>query len=69
MFWEMGKCRFNTQPPEGGWTLCFIDHAFCNSFNTQPPEGGWVHKPSLQQYPESFNTQPPEGGWVISSNW
>ena len=32
--------RFNTQPPEGGWTgrLAFLTTLF--SFNTQPPEGG-----------------------------
>ena len=37
-------CRFNTQPPEGGWTR----HPPCphasTGFNTQPPEGGWPRR-------------------------
>ena len=33
---------FNTQPPEGGWTLRQrLRHGGGNRFNTQPPEGGW----------------------------
>ena len=33
--------RFNTQPPEGGWTAgCFLFWSIL-CFNTQPPEGGW----------------------------
>ena len=33
--------RFNTQPPEGGWTSIFLLVRIIFSFNTQPPEGGW----------------------------
>ena len=36
----LSEC-FNTQPPEGGWTLDQIETEFISSFNTQPPEGGW----------------------------
>ena len=33
--------RFNTQPPEGGWSLSRKMPSQPASFNTQPPEGGW----------------------------
>ena len=65
----MGSCarvdyvRFNTQPPEGGWSFILNKPSSLFSFNTQPPEGGWsfiLNKPSSLF---SFNTQPPEGGW------
>ena len=54
---------FNTQPPEGGWTLNLKSAVRSTSFNTQPPEGGWIMK--LQELVQKvcFNTQPPEGGW------
>ena len=32
---------FNTQPPEGGWTVKTYRAIRHRSFNTQPPEGGW----------------------------
>ena len=32
---------FNTQPPEGGWSLLKDFKLSGHSFNTQPPEGGW----------------------------
>ena len=54
---------FNTQPPEGGWSVKKADAgAFCR-FNTQPPEGGWISSRLGRPLPEGFNTQPPEGGW------
>ena len=34
-------CRFNTQPPEGGWKRLFKYVSRQKCFNTQPPEGGW----------------------------
>ena len=55
---------FNTQPPEGGWTiLTKITQVRCG-FNTQPPEGGWHTVKERPRFPSGFNTQPPEGGWV-----
>ena len=33
--------RFNTQPPEGGWTSPTFAVSAKDCFNTQPPEGGW----------------------------
>ena len=33
--------RFNTQPPEGGWTFHGHPMKILRGFNTQPPEGGW----------------------------
>ena len=54
--------RFNTQPPEGGWTAgCFLFWSIL-CFNTQPPEGGWPYRIRIRAYPRRFNTQPPEGG-------
>ena len=37
------KPSFNTQPPEGGWTMYqpFFG-PLIRCFNTQPPEGGWL---------------------------
>ena len=32
---------FNTQPPEGGWSISTLSATSSISFNTQPPEGGW----------------------------
>ena len=32
---------FNSQPPEGGWTLSVNKTACIACFNSQPPEGGW----------------------------
>ena len=32
---------FNSQPPEGGWTICLVLEAPFKCFNSQPPEGGW----------------------------
>ena len=32
---------FNTQPPEGGWSVSASSPKMPCSFNTQPPEGGW----------------------------
>ena len=34
--------RFNTQPPEGGWTAAKYRLMSHGCFNTQPPEGGWA---------------------------
>ena len=33
---------FNSQPPEGGWTICLVLEAPFKCFNSQPPEGGWA---------------------------
>ena len=55
--------RFNTQPPEGGWSTCKHGARSCFCFNTQPPEGGWMRFPPVFFLRVRFNTQPPEGGW------
>ena len=34
--------RFNTQPPEGGWSPDLVAEFNLSGFNTQPPEGGWL---------------------------
>ena len=56
--------RFNTQPPEGGWTRPRAAGQDWQSFNTQPPEGGWRWARSGGKDGNGFNTQPPEGGWL-----
>ena len=33
---------FNTQPPEGGWSIATFAATCPFCFNTQPPEGGWI---------------------------
>ena len=38
------KFCFNTQPPEGGWSLGRYSGQQPLGFNTQPPEGGWLSK-------------------------
>ena len=40
------SCRFNTQPPEGGWAKIIEAQNEQSRFNTQPPEGGWSHYPA-----------------------
>ena len=59
-----GYC-FNTQPPEGGWSLAISFFITGRSFNTQPPEGGWKAVVVAIRIRGRFNTQPPEGGWVL----
>ena len=63
----MGKLlphrSFNTQPPEGGWTLSLYIAIALSGFNTQPPEGGWRKIAPYRFELGRFNTQPPEGGW------
>ena len=57
-------CRFNTQPPEGGWVNLPFRLCYPLCFNTQPPEGGWRIIKTPQFVSGRFNTQPPEGGWL-----
>ena len=61
-----GACvGFNSQPPEGGWCLCWPTRCARKRFNSQPPEGGWWHMRKHQAAAlASFNSQPPEGGWL-----
>ena len=56
---------FNTQPPEGGWSISTLSATSSISFNTQPPEGGWVRWWRKSALIGCFNTQPPEGGWIV----
>ena len=56
---------FNTQPPEGGWTIQVITTCAKGCFNTQPPEGGWLLVGERVSFVGGFNTQPPEGGWFL----
>ena len=39
---RLTHCRFNTQPPKGGWHLLVVFDWRYSGFNTQPPEGGWL---------------------------
>ena len=40
------SCRFNTQPPKGGWARWSVSNGRRSSFNTQPPKGGWIRSPN-----------------------
>ena len=62
LYMIINEC-FNTQPPEGGWTVLAEENRRHLSFNTQPPEGGWIKSAFTNQSYKCFNTQPPEGGW------
>ena len=61
---KSSRLSFNTQPPEGGWSIERRRERGQCSFNTQPPEGGWACAACVAFVDRSFNTQPPEGGWV-----
>ena len=61
----LGKWRFNTQPPEGGWLRPNRRFRPVACFNTQPPEGGWLLVAVVPLAALCFNTQPPEGGWAV----
>ena len=55
---------FNSQPPEGGWSLKQRRTFNLKSFNSQPPEGGWAGGVGGDTAAKNrFNSQPPEGGW------
>ena len=45
---------FNTQPPEGGWKVCYTFFFENECFNTQPPEGGWIWRPPYLTGGEQF---------------
>ena len=50
---NIDRCGFNTQPPEGGWAAPINDIMNIGSFNTQPPEGGWdVYQTGMLGYQE-----------------
>ena len=59
---KSGFWSFNTQPPEGGWSVSASSPKMPCSFNTQPPEGGCAPIHRLRFAAFCFNTQPPEGG-------
>ena len=61
------QIRFNSQPPEGGWSLCQYAAPSQSGFNSQPPEGGWGAGAVLVCQKPCFNSQPPEGGWELCS--
>ena len=56
---------FNTQPPEGGWGRCGLEHGvFKVSTHSRPKAAGICANTSTPST-RSFNTQPPEGGWFL----
>ena len=54
---------FNSQPPEGGWTICLVLEAPFKCFNSQPPEGGWIFADEARNGQRGINPQPPEDDW------
>ena len=61
---------FNTQPPEGGWSLIFSVAGSCQRFNTQPPEGGWCIKENCFKWVicVSTHSRPKAAGTVTRFN-
>ena len=54
---------FNTQPPEGGWTIIDTKCSWDIGFNTQPPEGGWFMGYKMYQgYKVSTHSRPKAAG-------
>ena len=58
------SCSFNTQPPEGGWTI-FTHHPLDGRVSTHSRlKAAGVSRRLEEDYGMGFNTQPPEGGWA-----
>ena len=61
---ERCRCCFNTQPPEGGWSIGSLIGATCLCFNTQPPEGSWKDAADkAQQELVSTHSRPKAAGY------
>ena len=59
-------CRFNTQPPEGGWSY-IIQQIRKQIVSTHSrPKAAGVDGFDSQAFRIGFNTQPPEGGWFFA---
>ena len=62
---------FNTQPPEGGWSLFKPMPCVSLGFNTQPPEGGWVRVAManfLIPFEVSTHSRPKAAGVAAAKN-
>ena len=65
---DFQTCRFNTQPPEGGWTIPLVAAAQVERFNTQPPEGGWKAWVNGRRYSAvSTHSRPKAAGASLKS--
>ena len=53
---------FNTQPPEGGWSIATFAATCPFCFNTQPPEGGWRVSSSFLSCSVSTHSRPKAAG-------
>ena len=61
------RSGFNTQPPEGGWTIPAKGrNVFIVSTHSRPKAAGIINTTG-GDFVHSFNTQPPEGGWSTTS--
>ena len=59
-------CRFNTQPPEGGWRAAVMMRlGDAVSTHSRPKAAGQNSLVGSSLF-QGFNTQPPEGGWKIT---
>ena len=60
-------CRFNSQPPEGGWLIaCRAEQHYCVSTHSRPKAAGSVISATTGTGGR-FNSQPPEGGWDLQT--
>ena len=61
----MCKGRFNTQPPEGGWSSIRANLSDLPTVSTRSrPKAAGAASSAMAAFSKGFNTQPPEGGWM-----
>ena len=58
------SCRFNTQPPEGGWPGLIFHLYLSTWFQHTAARRRLASFLPMSSEPDGFNTQPPEGGWT-----
>ena len=66
----MCKGRFNTQPPEGGWSSIRANLSDLPTVSTRSrPKAAGAASSAMAAFSKGFNTQPPEGGWLINISY
>ena len=60
---ERHRCRFNSQPPEGGWASQHTPHHSAYRFQLTAARRRLATIAFASDAPVRFNSQPPEGGW------
>ena len=60
----IGKVSFNTQPPEGGWSMTASTKMLRKVSTHSRLKAAGISERRTSPIDCRFNTQPPEGGWV-----